>query len=85
MPQTQLDLRTARNQLNEWSERLDSMPVAAPVLMIAIARTETPQPIILTGQELEPKQILNVLEVVRLQLRQRMAWDKVKGAFLGEE
>lgn len=73
--------RERNEQLEAWDEQLEGMPPVRPVLMIAVVPGDTPQPLILTGQDLEPKTILNVLDVVTLHLKRHLAWDKVKGTF----
>ncbi len=85
MPQSAMQLKELNPQLKDWDEQLLGMPEARPVLMIGVLPGEVPQPIILTGKDLEPKTIMNVLDVVVLQLKRQLAWDKVKEVFAPEE
>lgn len=85
MPQQAMQLKEANKQLVHWDELLMDTPTAAPVLMIAVVPGEIPQPIILTGKDLDAKTIAQVLEVVSLQLKRQLAWDKVKEKFLEED
>lgn len=85
MPQATLALPLKNEQLSTWDDQLRDMPAAVPVLMVGFLPGDTPQPLIMTGHDLDTGTMLNILDVVRLQLKRQIAWDKVKGAFTPEE
>lgn len=85
MAQATLKMPIVNSQLAAWDEQMMGLSPATPVLMIAVVPGDVPQPLILTGKDLEPKTIMQILDVVTLQLKRQLAWDKVKEIFQPEE